>query len=80
MDVEGIKGGGMVVCCVAIVVVGIIDEMGTLVTRGIIKGVVEIGGISWGVVEVDGISGGVGDKVVKEEGEDLYDSRYFCTT
>lgn len=90
VDVEGVKMGGMVFFCVGVVVVRIVDEMGTLVIGEITGGVVEIGGISGGVVEIGGISSGivvlggitcgVGDEAVEEEGEDLDYSRYFCTT
>ncbi len=101
MDVQGIKGGGMVVFCVGVVVVGIVDEMGVIVIGRITKGAVEIGGVSRGIVLLGGINrgvvriggisgaiivilggiiGGIGDETIEEEGEDLGDSRDFCTT
>jgi len=46
VDMEGIKGGGIVLCWVDVVVVGIANEMGTMLIGGITGGEVLIGGIT----------------------------------
>lgn len=85
VDMRGIKGGGIVLCWVNVVVVGIVDEMGTVVMGGSTRGEL----IIWGIIGVVGdeavvigrITNWVGDETI-EEGEDLGDwwIRYFCTT
>lgn len=46
----GIKGSGIILCCVGVVLVGIVDEMCTVGMGEIIRGEVVIGGITRGLV------------------------------
>ena len=63
MDRGAIKGGAIIHCCVGVVVIRIVDEMGTVV----------MGRITGGEVVIGGITGGVDDEAVEEEGQDLGD-------
>jgi len=50
VDMGGIKGSGIILCCVGVVLVGIVDEMCTVGMGEIIRGEVVIGGITRGLV------------------------------